>query len=337
MPLVPASVLVQHAHRNKYAVVQVNTNGGTYDITRAIVEVAEELRPGDPRRVRKNLKYRGYEYAAHADAIFRRARRPCRSRFTRSWINRRRVPNKRSTPDSLSVMIDGSHLPIDQNIELAKQVVAISRPKNITVEAEVGELQKLNPDGSMSEVKNLSDPQEVSRMSRETGIDMLAVGIGTRTGFTRMRRTSRSICSRTRRRISKVPLVLHGSTGLADDVIARCVSMGMAKANLGTLIRTRCVEYTAEVIAEKQAWRSSVARRAGGEGSSSSRDIAHMLAVTGRPAGRRSFRCEPDARKHPGHAGRRTYAGHEHQLVWRDRRGEKTLAYVANLRCADSA
>src|SRR5205085_3268692 len=81
-----------------------------------------------------------------------------------------------------SVMIDGSHLPIEENVRLAREAVAIAKPNGVTVEAEVGELAKLNPDGSMGEVKNVSDPEDVRRMC-ETGIDMLAVGIGNAHGF----------------------------------------------------------------------------------------------------------------------------------------------------------
>ncbi len=60
MPLIEAVTLVRHAHKNRYAVVQVNTNGGTYDITRAIVEAAEEERsPVILGAYEANLKYRG--------------------------------------------------------------------------------------------------------------------------------------------------------------------------------------------------------------------------------------------------------------------------------------
>ena len=54
------------------------------------------------------------------------------------------------------------------------------------------------------------------------------------------------------RQASSVPLVLHGSTGLDDEVIRKCVSLGMAKVNLGTLLRTRLVQYTRDVIDEGQ-------------------------------------------------------------------------------------
>jgi fructose/tagatose bisphosphate aldolase len=113
-----------------------------------------------------------------------------------------------------------------------------------------------------------------------TGIDMLAVGIGNAHGFYKDAPNIRFDMLEKYAAVSKVPLVLHGSTGLADDVIARCVSMGMAKANLGTLIRTRCVEHTRDVIAENQhknhPWRVGMAVK-----DRLKPNIRHMLKVTG--------------------------------------------------------
>jgi ketose-bisphosphate aldolase len=248
MPLIDAGTLVRHAHRHGYAVVQVNTNGGTYDITRAIVEVAdEEQSPVILGAYESNLQYRGYDYAAMQMRFFaERAKVPIAIHLDHGSS----VDACRKAIDAgfTSVMIDGSHYPVEKNIEQTRQVVEIAKPRGITVEAEVGELQKLNPDGSVAEVKNLSEPEEVSRMSRETGIDMLAVGIGNAHGFYKDVPNIRFDLLEKLAAASSVPLVLHGTTGLSDDVIRRCVSMGMAKANLGTLIRTRCVEHTAAVI-----------------------------------------------------------------------------------------
>jgi len=280
MPLTDTASLVRLAHQHKYCVVQINTNGGTYDITRAIIESAEEERsPVILGAYEANLKYRGYEYAAMQMRFFaERASVPVAVHLDHGSS----VDACRKAIDAgfTSVMIDGSHLPVDQNIKLAQQVVEIARPRGVSVEAEVGELQKLNPDGSMSDVKNLSNPVEVSRMSRDTGIDMLAVGIGNAHGFYKDAPNIRFDLLEKLAAASAVPLVLHGTTGLADDVIRRCVSMGMAKANLGTLIRTRCVEFTAEVIAEKKhanhPWRVGEAVK-----DRLKPDIKHILRVAG--------------------------------------------------------
>jgi ketose-bisphosphate aldolase len=279
MPLVDATTLVRHAHRNRYCVVQINSNGGTYDITRAIIEAAqEENAPVILGAYEANLAYRGYEYAAMQMRFFaERASVPVAIHLDHgSTID---ACAKAIEAGFTSVMIDGSHLPIAENVALAEKVVAMARFAGVSVEAEVGELQKLNPDGSVAEVKNLSDPAEVAQMS-QTGIDMLAVGIGNAHGFSKDAPNIRFDMLEKYAAVSKVPLVLHGSTGLADDVIARCVAMGMAKANLGTLIRTRWVEHTRDVIAENQhknhPWRVGMAVK-----DRLKPDIRHMLQIIG--------------------------------------------------------
>jgi ketose-bisphosphate aldolase len=251
MPLIDAATLVRQAYRGRWCVVQINTNGGTYDITRAIIEAAEEENaPVILGAYEANLAYRGYEYAAMQMRFFaERAAVPVAVHLDHgSSVD---ACHKAIEAGFTSVMIDGSHLPIAQNVALTEKAVALAKPRGVSVEGEVGELQKLAADGSVAEAKNLSDPDEVARMSR-TGIDMLAVGIGNAHGFYKDAPNIRFDMLEKYAAASNVPLVLHGTTGLSDEVVARCVAMGMAKANLGTLIRTRCVEYTAEVIAEKK-------------------------------------------------------------------------------------
>lgn len=279
MPLIDAATLVRHAHKHKYCVVQINTNGATYDMTRAIVECAEELQaPVIIGEYEANIKYRGYEYGAMQMRFFaERAKVPVAIHLDHgsSLDACRQAINAGFT----SVMIDGSHLPIEQNLKQTKEVVALAKPKGISVEGEIGELQKLNPDGSMPEVRNLSDPAEAKLMS-ETGIDMLAVGIGNAHGFYKEAPNIRFDLLEKLAAASKVPLVLHGSTGLSDDVVKKCVSMGMAKANLGTLIRTRYVEFTKQVIAENKhgnhPWKVSQAVK-----DLLKPDITHMLEICG--------------------------------------------------------
>ena len=139
MPITDAASLVRDAHRHGYCVVQINTNGGTYDITRAIIESAEEERsPVILGAYEANLKYRGYDYAAMQMRFFaERASGPVAIHLDHGAS----VDSSRRAIDAgfTSVMIDGSHVPIDQNIKLAQQVVEIARPRGVSVEAEVGE------------------------------------------------------------------------------------------------------------------------------------------------------------------------------------------------------
>ena len=280
MPLTDSATLIRHAHAHGYAVAQVNTNGGSDDLTRAIIETAEAVAaPVLLGAYEANMAYRGYEFAATVMHWFaERADVPVAIHLDHgSSIE---SCTRAIEAGFTSVMIDGSHLPIEQNIEQTKKVVALATPRQISVEAEVGQLQKLDADGSINEVKNLSDPVEAERMSRETGIDMLAVGIGNAHGFYKGEPDIRLDLLDRLAQASSVPLVLHGTTGLSDAVIAACVGRGMAKVNLGTLIRTRFVEYTAEVIAEGEhqnhPWRvaAEVHERI-------KPHIEHILEVTG--------------------------------------------------------
>ena len=251
--LTDAATLVRHAFKHRYAVVQVNCNCATYEITRAIIEAAEaERAPVILGEYEATIGYRGFEYAAlQLRFLAERATVPVAVQLDHGGS----VEACQRAIDAgfTSVMIDGSHLPIDENIALVKEVSAIAKPRGISVEAEVGELEKLNPDGSVAQAKNISDPQDVKRMAVESGCDMLAVGIGNAHGFYKDAPNIRfDALEKFAQAAGDLPLVLHGSTGLADDVVRRCVSMGMAKANLGTLIRTRCAEFTKEVIDENK-------------------------------------------------------------------------------------
>ncbi|MAE64475.1 MAG: fructose-bisphosphate aldolase [Phycisphaeraceae bacterium] len=252
MPIVNAADIVTTAHEEGYAVVQVNTNGGNDDLTRAIVEVADEMRsPVILGAYEANLAYRGVEYAAMVMRWYaERADAPVAVHLDHG--SRPDVCRAALDAGFTSVMIDGSHLPIDENIALVRQVVDDARSAGAGVEAEVGELQRLDPDGSMSEVKNLSDPAEVARICRETGLDMLAVGIGNAHGFYRGRPDIRLDLLETLAEAATVPLVLHGGTGLERDVVAGSIERGIAKVNLGTLIRTRYVQFTADAIAAQE-------------------------------------------------------------------------------------
>jgi ketose-bisphosphate aldolase len=280
MPIVPAIDIVKKAYQGGYSVVQINTNGATYDITRAIVEVAGEVHaPVILGAYEANIQYRGFAYAGMQMLWFAR-NAPVPVAIHLDHGHSAEACGEAIAAGFTSVMIDGSHLPVEENIAVCKQVVGLARKQGVTVEGEVGELQKLAPDGTVLEAKNMSDPEEVRRMSRETGIDMLAVGIGNAHGFYKGQPDIRLDLLEKLAAASAVPLVLHGTTGLADETVRKCIAMGMAKLNLGTLIRTRYMEFAAEVLAggahQNHPWRfhSAIKDRLKPE-------IRHILEVSG--------------------------------------------------------
>jgi len=135
-----------------------------------------------------------------------------------------------------SVMIDGSSHDFEENVRMTKAVVDAARKKNISVEAEIGHVGtgKAIVEGSKNDESLLTDPQEAKRFAEQTGVECLAVSIGTIHGeykgepkidFERLGEINKQV---------PVPLVLHGGSGTGDDNIKQAVSQGIRKINLFT-------------------------------------------------------------------------------------------------------
>jgi len=138
-----------------------------------------------------------------------------------------------------SVMIDASAKPYAENAALTRKVVEAARPKGVTVEAELGRLAGNEGNiGVSGEEAAQTDPDEAARFAEETGIDALAVAIGTAHGFYTF--TPKINIERLKQIAAKVfiPLVLHGGSGTPDDKVAEAVRNGIAKVNI-------CTEFVA--------------------------------------------------------------------------------------------
>ncbi|TPE58068.1 class II fructose-bisphosphate aldolase family protein [[Mycoplasma] falconis] len=135
-----------------------------------------------------------------------------------------------------SVMFDGSHLPFEENYEKTKQLIDISKKNNVTVEAEVG-LIGGQEDGIENLKCMLTDLKEAQKM-KELGVDYLAVGINNYHGrypekwdglnFTKLEELNNSL---------KIPLVLHGSSGIDLQEIKKAVKLGISKININTALQ----------------------------------------------------------------------------------------------------
>ncbi|MGF7186593.1 fructose-bisphosphate aldolase class II [Desulfitispora alkaliphila] len=140
-----------------------------------------------------------------------------------------------------AVMIDGSHLSLEENIEVTNKVTEVARGVGVSVEAELGALAGIE-DGE--EVKNakMTDPTHVDKFLSSTDVDALAVSIGNAHGlykgepkldFERLQKIAD---------IANVPLVLHGGTGLTVEQFAKGVSMGIKKINIGTEVKKTYID-----------------------------------------------------------------------------------------------
>jgi len=138
-----------------------------------------------------------------------------------------------------SVMIDASALCYAENAALTKKVVDAARPYGATVEAELGRLAGSEGHISVSEEEAAqTDPDEACRFVAETGIDALAIAIGTAHGFYNF--TPKINIQRLKDIAAKVevPLVLHGGSGTPEDKVAEAIQHGIAKVNI-------CTEFVA--------------------------------------------------------------------------------------------
>ena len=150
-----------------------------------------------------------------------------------------------------SVMFDGSKLPYDENVAIMKRIVEVCRPLGVTVEGEIGRIggEELNQGDAVPE-ELLSDPVESLDFCRKTGIDCLAAAIGTVHGF--YKSTPKLDFPRLRkiREAVKLPIVLHGGTGIPEADIKQAISLGVAKINFSTVVRHACIVQLGKTLAE---------------------------------------------------------------------------------------
>jgi fructose-bisphosphate aldolase class II/tagatose 1,6-diphosphate aldolase GatY/KbaY len=133
-----------------------------------------------------------------------------------------------------SVMIDASEKPYEENIRITGKVVSMARKYGACVEAELGYVAKL---GQSREKEGFTLPEEASRFVEETGVDALAVAIGTAHGFYKSEpRLDLERLSRIRE-VTDAALVLHGGSGVPHPTLQEAISRGICKVNLATEIK----------------------------------------------------------------------------------------------------
>lgn len=137
-----------------------------------------------------------------------------------------------------SVMIDGSHSPFEENVALVKSVVELSHRYDASVEAELGRLGGVEDDLVVDAKDALyTNPEQAREFVARTGIDSLAVAIGTAHGlYTAEPKLDFERLAAIRDCVD-VPLVLHGASGLPDSDIRRAISLGVCKVNVATELK----------------------------------------------------------------------------------------------------
>jgi len=148
-----------------------------------------------------------------------------------------------------SIMFDGSHYPIEENIEKTKEIVAVCHAKGISVEAEVGSIGG-EEDGVVG-AGEVADPNEC-KMIADLGVDFLAAGIGNIHGKypENWKGLDFDALAKIKDQIGDLPLVLHGGTGIPADMIKKAISLGVAKINVNTECQLYFQEATRKYIEE---------------------------------------------------------------------------------------
>ena len=137
-----------------------------------------------------------------------------------------------------SVMIDASHHTFEENISIVKEVVDYAHRWDVTVEAELGRLMGQEDDMEVDEKEAFfTDPEAAYEYTERTGIDSLAVAIGTAHGLYRLEpKLDFERLEEIRKRVN-IPLVLHGASGIKGEDIRKCISLGITKVNIATELK----------------------------------------------------------------------------------------------------
>ncbi|MBN2302533.1 MAG: class II fructose-bisphosphate aldolase [Lentisphaerae bacterium] len=260
MKFINAKPLVLDAQKNGYAVPALNTNGGTYDITRAALEAAQELKsPLILQVYEPNTEYRGYKFFAE------QARFLCEQLeitvpvalqvdHGHSFESVARAMHAGLT----SVMFDASHESLEKNIEGTREVLKLARTLGVSVEAEVGYVKGNEPSnekriGRIDVPKKplvppaKTDIKEAVRFVEATSVDMLAVSVGTTHGVYKSQPDIDFGLLANIRKMLDVPLVQHGTCGISPGDLARLAKTGMSKINFGEPFRFNYIKYFNEL------------------------------------------------------------------------------------------
>ena len=241
MSLVTTTYMLQMAREHGYAVAAFNCEN--MEMIQAIIAAAEEMRapvilqttPGTLRYATPDL------FSAMVSATAKAATVPVALHLDHG--NSLALAETCLHAGYSSIMIDGSHLPLAENIAFTKQTVDICRAKGISVEGELGRVGG-KEDDMISEDSVYTDPDEAVMFVEQTNVSSLAIGVGTAHGIYEKPPVLKPELVSVLHKKLTLPLVLHGASGLTEDVLQDLVMRGISKVNFATELR---IAYTQAV------------------------------------------------------------------------------------------
>ncbi len=245
--LVTGKEILEKAHREGYAVGAFNVNN--MEILQAVIMAAEEVKaPVIVQTSEGAISYAGIDYLA-------------------SMV--RLAAQKASVPVALhldhgtnfetligcirhgwtSIMFDGSHLPLAENIAQTKEIVKIAHACGVSVEAELGRLGGIEDNISVDEKDaRLTSPDEAVEFVNGTGVDYLAIAIGTAHGKYKGEPKLDFDRLQTIKKLLNMPIVLHGASGVPEDSIVKATKLGINKINIDTDVRVAFTEAVKTIV-----------------------------------------------------------------------------------------
>lgn len=249
MPLVTSKELLLDAQKNGYAVGAFNVEN--MEMVQAVVAAAEEL--GSPvimQTTPSTVKYAGLDYFyANAAVAAKNASVPVAIHLDHGSSFDLAMQALRE--GYTSIMIDGSHGSYEDNVAVSKAVADACRPSGVPVEAELGKVGGKEDDLDGGDDNPYTDPMQAKDFVEKTGIDSLAVAIGTAHGVYKGEPKLDVDRLSEIREVVDIPLVLHGTSGVPDDKVQECIKRGICKVNYATDLRIAFSKGVNKVLAEK--------------------------------------------------------------------------------------
>ena len=245
--LVTTKEMLLEAQKNHYAVGAFNVEN--MEMVQAVIAAAEEMRsPVIIQTTPSTLKYASPElYFANVKALAQKSVVPIAVHLDHG--NSFELAMQTFRCGYTSIMIDGSPKSFEENIALTSAVVQAAHGAGIPVEAELGTVGG-KEDSLDNGEGGYTDPQKAKEFVERTNCDSLAVAIGTAHGVYKhapkldLERLSAI------RKVVDIPLVLHGTSGVDDDVVKECVKRGICKVNYATDLRIAYTKGVKEILAE---------------------------------------------------------------------------------------
>ncbi len=278
MPLVNTKKMFEMAYKNGYAVGAFNVNN--MEITQGIVQaIAEEKAPLILQISRGAREYAKNSYLKAIIDVVVKENPDIPVAINLDHGDTFETCKEFVDDGFTSIMIDGSHLPFEENIAITKKVVDYAHPRGVVVEAELGQLGGIEEDvvGVEDVSKHIADPAEVVEFVEKSGCDSLAIACGTSHGAYKFKTAPTlafDVIEAIGQKLPGYPLVMHGSSsvlkefkdlinkyggqmpdamGVPEDMVTRASKMAMCKVNIDTDLRMALTAKIRQVFSEKPA------------------------------------------------------------------------------------